>query len=91
MRVHLTEIMLRFDVESYLCGHDHNLQYVESDGLHEFISGGGAWFYDWDWYLGARTMDTAELKFGTSTMGFWWFPVQTIRFILPLANSYLQK
>lgn len=70
MRVHLTEIMIRFDVESYLCGHDHNLQYVTSDGLHEFVSGGGAWFYDWDWYVGGRTMDTAELKFGTSQNGF---------------------
>lgn len=70
LRVDLTEIMIRFDVESYLCGHDHNLQYVTSNGLHEFVSGGGAWFYDWDWYLGARTMDTAELKFGTSANGF---------------------
>ena len=70
MRIRLTEMMIRFDVESYLCGHDHNLQYVTSDGVHEFVSGAGAWFYDWDWYLGRRTMDTAELMFGSSTNGF---------------------
>ncbi len=65
----IPELMERYNVESYLCGHDHNLQYVTSAGVQEFISGGGAWYYEWTWQLGFREMDDAELHFGTSELG----------------------
>lgn len=80
MRAYLTELMAQYKVESYLCGHDHNLQYVSSGGLHEFISGGGAWKYDWDWFLGSRSMDDAELKYGSSEYGFLWVSGHTYSF-----------
>ena len=66
----ITSLMQENNVESYLCGHDHNLQHVTSGGLHEFVSGAGAWTYEWDWYIGGRTFDDATLEYGDSENGF---------------------
>lgn len=72
MLEHLERFMRQYNVESYICGHDHNLQYVQKEALHSFISGGGAWSYDWDWFLGGRMMDDAVLSFASSDYGFLW-------------------
>jgi hypothetical protein len=36
--------MERYGVQAYLCGHEHNLQYlhVEGERTHYFVSGGGS-------------------------------------------------
>lgn len=70
MRVRISEWMMRYDVETYICGHDHNLQHVSTFGLQEFVSGSGAWSYEWEWSTGKRFKDSAELHFGTSKHGF---------------------
>lgn len=72
MLSHLERLMRLYSVESYICGHDHNLQYIEMQELHSFISGGGAWSYDWDWFLGGRVTDDAVLSYGSSDYGFLW-------------------
>lgn len=69
-RVHLSELMVRNNVESYICGHDHNLQHVVAYDQNTFISGAGSWSYDWEWFVGPREMDESELKFGSSSYGF---------------------
>jgi tartrate-resistant acid phosphatase type 5 len=39
----LKGVLLLYNVEAYLCGHDHNMQHIISkDGIHEYISGAGA-------------------------------------------------
>ena len=70
LRVHLSELMVRNNVESYICGHDHNLQHVVAYDQNTFISGAGSWSYDWEWFVGPREMDESELKFGSSSYGF---------------------
>lgn len=69
-RVRISEWMTRYNVESYICGHDHNLQHVSAFGLQEFVSGSGAWSYEWEWVIGQRYLDTAHLHFAASDHGF---------------------
>ncbi len=34
-------LLARYKVHMYLCGHLHNLQHVNEDGVHYFVSGAG--------------------------------------------------
>lgn len=80
LRVRISEWMTTYNVESYICGHDHNLQHVTVDNLQEFISGSGAWSYEWDWVTGKRFSDTAELHYASSEHGFLLVSDQTYSF-----------
>lgn len=69
-RDYIVYVMKEYNVESYICGHDHNLQHVTNDGIHVFISGSGAMTFEWDWYTGGRSFDEAVLEYGDSDTGF---------------------
>lgn len=59
------DAVLEYDVEAYLCGHDHNLQHIISeDGIHEYISGAGASGYPLE-----KPKDTT-LRFASRERGF---------------------
>jgi len=70
LRVRVSEWMMLYDVEAYICGHDHSLQHVSSFGLQEFVSGSGAWSYEWDWSTDRNYRDSVDLHFGSSKHGF---------------------
>ncbi|MCE0521642.1 MAG: tartrate-resistant acid phosphatase type 5 family protein [Methylacidiphilales bacterium] len=56
-------ILHQYGVHVYLCGHDHDLQHLQSDGIDFFCSGaGGAKLYP--------LHHTDETKYAVSTFGF---------------------
>lgn len=55
-------LLERYKVDAYLCGHDHTLQHLRSDGIDYFVSGAGA--------LQGEYTPLAESLFGTTENGF---------------------
>lgn len=42
----LKNVMVYYNIDAYLCGHDHNMQHIISEeGIHEYVSGAGASSY----------------------------------------------
>jgi acid phosphatase len=52
----------KYNVDAYLCGHDHTLQHLSQDKVEYFVSGGGT-------YRGTYTA-IKQSKFGTIIPGF---------------------
>lgn len=38
---HLKPMLQKYKVSAYMCGHDHNLQHINDDGVEYFVSGAG--------------------------------------------------
>ena len=52
----------RYQVDAYLCGHDHTLQVLQSAGVHYFVSGAGA--------LNGEYRTIPQSLWGTTDSGF---------------------
>lgn len=35
-------LLKKYDVDAYICGHDHTMQHLQDSGVHFFLSGAGA-------------------------------------------------
>jgi len=61
----LKNILLQYNIEAYLCGHDHNMQHIVSEeGIHEFVSGAGSSSYP------IEQVEDSTLIFATGETGF---------------------
>ena len=41
----IEQLLIENNVDAYLCGHDHNLQYLKKDKINYFVSGAGSEIY----------------------------------------------
>jgi acid phosphatase len=42
LQQHIAPLLQSMGVHAYLCGHEHDLQHLDADGLHYVVSGAGA-------------------------------------------------
>lgn len=69
VRDHLLPIFQRQQIDLYLCGHEHHLEYSVNQGLHQIITGAGSSVRDYD--------GEANSVYGISTHGFVAFTLTT--------------
>jgi acid phosphatase len=62
LQEHVAPLLQSLGVHAYLCGHEHDLQHIDDDGLHHVVSGAGAEV--------RPTGTCAGTRFSASTLGF---------------------
>lgn len=83
----LKPILERYSIDAYICGHEHDLQHLKSDGnVNYFISGAGSEL--------RNTGTIAETKFAKSVNGFMAFSVgenETLVQVIDYTGSVIYK
>jgi len=76
-------IFTRGKVNAFLCGHDHNLQHLEGNGMTFYVSGAGTWR--------GTYKSTPQAKWGVVDPGFTVHQLYADRMVTRFINSRGQE
>lgn len=79
LQAQVLPLLEKYNVDAYLCGHDHTLQHLESGGVHYLVSGAGA--------LDGEYHALPQSIFGTTDTGFMSHKIKQDRMEVKLINE----